>query len=57
MVAATLYPLIYVAQYLANASLIAVLTGVGLGARPALAVALVLVIPISFVLNRVLLGR
>jgi hypothetical protein len=57
LVAATLYPLIYVAQYLANASLIAVLTGVGLGARPALAVALVLVIPISFVLNRVLLGR
>ncbi len=54
---ATLYPLVYVAQYVANAILIEVLGRLGLGPRVALAVALALVTPLSFLLNYLVLAR
>jgi putative flippase GtrA len=54
---AALYPLVYAAQYGANASLIEVFIGAGLGPRAALASALVIVTPLSFVLNRRVLTR
>ncbi len=54
---AALYPLVYAAQYGANALLIDVFIGAGLGPRAALAVALVIVTPLSFVLNRRVLTR
>jgi putative flippase GtrA len=54
---ATVYPLVYAAQYAANALLIDALTRSGLGPRSALAIALVLVTPLSFVLNRMVLTR
>ncbi len=54
---ATLYPLVYVAQYGSNAILIEVLANLGLGPRAALAVALVFVTPLSFLLNYLVLGR
>ena len=54
---AVLYPLVYAAQYGANALLIDVFTGAGLGPRAALAVALVIVTPLSFLLNRRVLTR
>jgi putative flippase GtrA len=54
---AALYPLVYVAQYVANALLIGVFTGAGLGPRVALALALLIVTPLSFVLNRRVLTR
>jgi len=54
---AALYPLVYAAQYGANALLIDVFIGTGLGPRAALAIALVIVTPLSFVLNRLVLTR
>ena len=54
---AAIYPLVYVVQYGANALLIDALTGAGLGPRAALAVALTIVTPLSFVLNRLVLVR
>lgn len=54
---ATLYPLVYVLQYAANALLIDAFIGTGLGARAALALALVVVTPLSFLLNRLVLSR
>src|SRR6478672_4793412 len=54
---AALYPLVYGAQYGANALLIEVFIGAGLGPRAALASALVIVTPLSFVLNRRVLTR
>ena len=54
---AALYPLVYITQYGANALLIEVLSGAGLGPRAALAAALVIVTPLSFVLNRLMLTR
>jgi len=54
---ATLYPLVYIVQYGASALLIALFTGAGLGPRLALAIALVVVTPLSFVGNRLLLTR
>jgi putative flippase GtrA len=54
---AALYPLVYAAQYGANALLIDVFIGAGLGPRAALAVALVIVTPLSFVLNHLVLTR
>jgi putative flippase GtrA len=54
---AALYPLVYVAQYVANALLIGAFTGAGLGPRTALALALVIVTPLSFMLNRRVLTR
>lgn len=54
---ATLYPLVYVVQYAATALLIELFTAAGLGPRLALAIALVVVTPLSFAGNRLLLGR
>jgi putative flippase GtrA len=54
---ATAYPLIYLGQYAVNAMLIEVLVRAGLGPRAALAAALALVTPLSFLLNYLLLGR
>lgn len=54
---ATLYPLVYLAQYAANAILIEVLGRLGLGPRAALAVALAFVTPLSFLLNYLVLAR
>ena len=52
-----LYPIVYIVQYGANALLIDWLTGADLGPRAALAVALIIVTPLSFVLNRLILTR
>ncbi len=54
---ATFYPLIYIAQYAANAILIEILARAGLGPRVALAIALAFVTPLSFLLNRLVLSR
>jgi len=54
---AALYPIVYIVQYGANALLIDWFTGAGLGPRAALAVALIIVTPLSFVLNRLILTR
>jgi putative flippase GtrA len=54
---ATLYPLVYAVQYGANALLIELFTAAGLGPRLALAIALVVVTPLSFAGNRLLLAR
>jgi putative flippase GtrA len=54
---AALYPLVYIAQYAANALLIDAFIGTGLGPRAALAAALVIVTPLSFALNRLVLTR
>jgi putative flippase GtrA len=55
---AGVYPGVYVLQYLANAVLIEAFTGsLGLGPRVALALSLAIVTPVSFLLNRALLGR
>ena len=54
---ATLYPLVYVVQYVANALLIGAFIGAGLGPRAALAIALAVVTPLSYVLNRAVLSR
>lgn len=54
---ATLYPLVYVLQYGANALLIEVLTAAGLGPRSALAIALAAVTPLSFLCNRLVLAK
>ena len=54
---ATVYPLVYAAQYALNALLIDVLTKRGVGPRIALAIALAVVTPVSFVLNRWVLAR
>jgi putative flippase GtrA len=54
---ATLYPLVYVVQYAANAVLIDAFIGAGLGPRAALAIALALVTPLSYALNRAVLSR
>jgi putative flippase GtrA len=52
---ARVYPLVYLGQYALNALLIGVLTGIGAGPRIALALALALVTPLSFALNRIVL--
>ena len=54
---AALYPIVYIVQYGANALLIDWFTGAGLGPRAALAVALIIVTPLSFVLNRLILSQ
>ena len=54
---AALYPLVYVVQYGATALLIHAFIATGLGPRTALAVALVIVTPLSFALNRAVLTR
>jgi putative flippase GtrA len=52
------YPLVYVAQYLFGALLLQVLvTWLELDPRPAALVALILSVPVSFVLNRIALVR
>lgn len=54
---ASVYPLVYVAQYLLTAALIEALSRAGVGPRVALAIALVIVTPLSFALNRMVLAR
>mgnify|MGYP001034369059 CR=1 FL=1 len=54
---ATVYPLVYAVQYAINALLLGVLTRSGLGPRAALAIALAIVTPLSFALNRLVLAR
>ena len=54
---AAIYPLVYVVQYGATALLIHVLGAMGPGPRTSLAVALVIVTPLSFALNRAVLTR
>ena len=55
---AVAYPLMYVAQYLLTAGLIHALTAwVALGPRVALAIALTITTPLSFLWNRALLAR
>ena len=54
---AALYPVVYIFQYCANAYLIDAFIGSGFSPRTALAVALVIVTPLSFVLNRLVLAR
>lgn len=52
------YPFVYLAQYVLNAGLIYLLdTWLGLGPRLALAIALVITTPASFLFNRMALGR
>ena len=55
---AAVYPAIYLVQYLVSAGLLHLLVErAGLGSRLAGFVAMVLVVPLSFVLNRALLRR
>ena len=54
---AAIYPLVYVVQYGANALLIDAFIATGFGPRTALAIALVIVTPLSFALNRAVLVR
>lgn len=55
---ARVYPLVYLLQYALTASLIHVFAlWLGFGPRLALAMALVITTPISFVLNRAMLGK
>ena len=55
---AAVYPLMYLAQYLLTAALIHALTAwLSLGARAALAIALIITTPLSFAWNRALLAR
>lgn len=54
---AAVYPLVYAAQYALSALLVGVLMRAGLGPRIALGIALALVMPLSFVLNRLVLAR
>lgn len=56
--AAAVYPLMYLAQYLLTAALIYAMTAwLLLGPRVALAIALTITTPLSFVWNRALLAR
>ena len=57
MATAAFYPLVYAVQYALGALLIGVFTHAGLGPRVALAIAIALVTPVSFVLNRIVLAR
>lgn len=51
------YPLLYGVQYLAGAGLLALATGpAGLAPRPALALVIVALVPLSYALNRALLA-
>ncbi len=55
---AAIYPLMYLAQYLLTAALIQALTAwISLGPRVALAIALTITTPLSFMWNRTLLAR
>ena len=54
---ASVYPLVYVAQYALTAGLVEALSRAGVGPRIALAVALAVVTPLSFTLNRLVLAR
>ena len=54
---AAIDPLVYVVQYGANALLIDAFIALGFGPRTALALALVIVTPLSFALNRAVLTR
>jgi putative flippase GtrA len=57
MFTAAFYPLVYAVQYALSALLIALLTQAEMGPRVALAIAIALVTPVSFVLNRFALAR